>query len=146
MKKCKENKMATISMLQMVADYAKKDYISCSANKKHKNMKKLIFHVFEKNYVRSAFREILTFLSISPLHLHRVGRTCRSHFGRPVHPGMHKIVCMSELLQVHLFVLRGISLRHEHLIRFSNPIGANDVSGLTVVGLSAVLPSSCDQP
>ena len=31
--KKKKNKMATISMLQMVADYAKKDYISCSANK-----------------------------------------------------------------------------------------------------------------
>ena len=88
--------MATITMLQMVADYAKKDYISCSANKKHKNMTKLIVHVlsYEENYIRSAFREILTFLSISPLHLHRVGRTCCSHFGRPVHPGMRKMMCM----------------------------------------------------
>ena len=81
-------------MLQIVADYAKKYYISCSANKKHKNMTTLIFHVlsYEENYIRSAFREILTFLSIS--HLHRVGRTCRSHFGRPVHPGIRKMVCM----------------------------------------------------
>ena len=92
MKKCNENKMATISMLQMVVDYAKKDYISCSTNKKHKNMTQLIFHV--ENYIRSAFREILTFLNNSPLHLHHAGRTCRSHFGRPVHPGMRKMVCM----------------------------------------------------
>ena len=48
-------------------------------------MTKLIFRVLsdEENYIRSAFREILTFLSISPLHLHHVGRNCRSHFGRP---------------------------------------------------------------
>ena len=97
MKKCKENKIATISVLQMVADYAKKDYILCSANKKHKNMTKLIFHVllYDENYIRSAFREILTFLSISPRHVHRVGRTCRSHFGRPVHPGMVCMPCQS---------------------------------------------------
>ena len=96
MKKFKENNMATTSMLQMVADYAKKHYISCSANKKHKNMTKLMFHVlsYEDNYIRSAFREILTFLSISPLHLHHIGPTCRSHFGRPVHPGMRKMMCM----------------------------------------------------
>ena len=75
-------------MLQMVADYTKKDYISSSANKKHKNITKLIFHVlsYEENYIRSAFHEIPTFLSISP--------TCRSHFGRPVHPGIRKMVCM----------------------------------------------------
>ena len=43
MKKCKENKMATISMLQMVADYAKKD----------KHMKTIIFHVlsYEENSI-----------------------------------------------------------------------------------------------
>ena len=88
--------MATISMLQMVADYAKKDYSSCSAKKTHKNMTKLIFHVlsYEENYIRSAFREILTFLSISPLHLHHVERTCHFNFSRPVHLGMRKMVCM----------------------------------------------------
>ena len=90
MKKCKESKIATINMLQMVADYVKKDYISCSANKKHKNMTKLIFHVlsYEENYVRSEFREILTFLSISPLHLHHVGRTCRCHLS-----GLSTLAC-----------------------------------------------------
>ena len=46
-------------MLQMVADYAKKVSISCSANKKHKNMNKLIFHVFEKNYVRSGLLKLI---------------------------------------------------------------------------------------
>ena len=96
MKKCKENKMATISMLQMVADDAKKGYILCSANKTHKNMTKFIFDVlsYKENYIRTVFREIVTFLSISPLNFHYVGRTCRSHFGRPVHPGMRKMVCM----------------------------------------------------
>ena len=39
---------------------------------------------------------------------------------------MHVI---SELSQLHLFVLHGISLRHEHLISFSNPVEANEVSG-----------------
>ncbi|KAI0237796.1 Kinesin-like protein KIF21A [Lamellibrachia satsuma] len=38
-------------------------------------------------------------------------------------------VIASELLQLHLFVLHGISLQHEHLISFSNPVGANEVSG-----------------
>ncbi|KAI0222123.1 hypothetical protein LSAT2_026609 [Lamellibrachia satsuma] len=57
--------------------------------------------------------------------------------------GVH---AMSELLQLHLFVLHGISLQYEHLISFSNPVGANEVSGGTVVGFTAVLPSSCDQP
>ena len=62
--------------------------------------KKIIFHVpryvlsYEENYIRSAIREIRTFLCISPLHRHHVGRTWRSHFSRPVHPGMRKMVCM----------------------------------------------------
>jgi len=38
---------------------------------------------------------------------------------------------------VHWFVLHGISLRHEHLISFSKPVGANKMTG-TIVGLTAV--------
>ena len=52
------------------------------------------------------------------------------------HTGVHAV---SELLQLHLFLLHGISLQHAHLIRLTR------CQGGTVVGLSAVLPSSCDQ-
>ena len=47
---------------------------------------------------------------------------------------------MLELLKQHRGML------HVHFVSLSNPVGASKMSAGTVVGLSPLDPSSCDQP